>query len=77
MTNELDYMTYRTDEQIANEERDAIAKAIEAIRAVAHIHGFNEDGLYDPDWMDFLDTTLHRLRYRDGDCLRVLRSVGK
>ena len=70
-------MSYMTDEQILESEMKLIAQAIEAVRAVAHIHGMHEDGLFDPDWMDQLDLTILRLRGREGACLRGLRSINK
>ena len=77
MKEDLSYMSYMTDEQIFESEMKLIAQAIEAVRAVAHIHGMHEDGLFDPDWMDGLDVMIQRLRQRDADCLRGLRSVNK
>lgn len=77
MKEDLSYMSYMTDEQIYESEMKLIAQAIEAVRAVAHIHGMHEDGHFDPDWMDGLDVMIHRLRDREGDCLRGLRSVNK
>lgn len=70
-------MNHMTDEQILESEMKLIVHAIEAVRAVAHIHGMHEDDLFDPDWMDQLDLTILRLRQRDADCLRGLRSIGK
>ena len=77
MKEDLSYMSHMTDEQILESELKLIAQAIEAVRAVAHIHGMHEDGLFDPDWMDGLDVMIQRLRQRDADCLRGLRSVNK
>ena len=70
-------MNHMTDEQILESEMKLIVHAIEAVRAVAHMHGMHEDGLFDPDWMDQLDLTIQRLRQRDADCHRGLRSVNK
>ena len=77
MKEDLSYMNHMTDEQILESEMKLIVHAIEAVRAVAHMHGMHEDGLFDPDWMDQLDLTIHRLRQRDADCHRGLRSVNK
>ena len=77
MKEDLSYMNHMTDEQIFESEMKLIVHAIEAVRAVAHMHGMHEDGLFDPDWMDQLDLTIHRLRQRDADCHRGLRSVNK
>lgn len=77
MKEDLSYMSYMTDEQILTNETRLIVQAIEALRAVAHMHGMHEEGLFDPDWMDGVDVMIHRLRGRDADCLRGLRSVNK
>ena len=77
MKEDLSYMSYNTDAQLLEQEMQSITPAIEALRTVAHLHGMSEGDLFDPDWMDQLDLTIQRLRQRDADCHRGLRSVNK
>lgn len=65
-----------TDNEINRDEMRAIANAITALRAVAAIHGYHQEH-YDSDWMETLDEMIGRLRYRDGDCLRLQRHLGE
>jgi len=62
------------DEQLLLDEMRAIDASIDALRAVAHQHGMQEEH-YDPDWMDSLDTMILRLRHRTDDCYRTRRAM--
>ena len=65
-----------TDSEINQQEMRAIAAAIEALRVVATLHGFHQKH-FDIDWSEQLDLMIQKLRYRDGDCLRLQRHLGE
>ena len=69
-------MTNMTDSEINREEMRAIASAIEAVRVVATIHGFQQEH-FDPSWSDQLDLMIQQLRGGDSKCLRLQRALGE